>query len=63
MVKQAYMRIVLLKLRDSFNSRPGAKLFKIYNQDFGESEAAPGRNLLESNWLAFLNMNYSLMSF
>ena len=48
------MRVVILKLRDSFNSRPGAKLVKVYNKDFGDSEMAPGKNLLESNWLAFL---------
>jgi hypothetical protein len=36
LVKQAFMRIILLKVRDSFKTRPGAKLIKVFNKDFGE---------------------------
>ena len=63
LVKQAFMRIILLKVRDSFNERPGAKLIKIFNKDFGEEEMGPGRNLLESNWLTYLQANFNLLQF
>ena len=61
LVKQAFMRIILLKVRDLFKSRPSAKLIKVFSKDFGDQETAPGRSLLESNWLAFLDVNFSLM--
>lgn len=57
------MRIILLKIKDSFNARPGAKLIKIYNKDFGEQESAPGKSFLESNWLNFLKINFGLLQF
>ena len=61
LVKQAFMRIILIKVRDSFKSRPSAKLIKVFSKDFGDQETAAGRSLLESNWLAFLDINFSLM--
>ena len=64
LVKQAYMRIILLKIKNSFSKRP-QKLMKIFSNGLGDNESSEPKRLLDKKWIENLqmgNISYSKVS-
>jgi DUF1009 family protein len=64
LIKKAYMRIILLKIKESFQKNP-QKLIKIFSEGLGNRETTEPKKLLDKEWMNTLqigNISYSKMS-
>ena len=64
LVKQAYLRIIFMKIQQSFQEKP-QKLIKIFTNGIAERESAEPKKLLEKEWINMLqigNISYTKMS-
>lgn len=65
LVRQAFMYIIMLKLKDNFTKRMTERpqLYRVYRSELQDRDRATARALLDQKWLDHLDFDYSDIEF